>query len=503
MLISRVFLTLIFGLLFCFVDCSSQDKQIDRQPAVAGQFYPADRGELEKLLGQLYARAAASKNLKDVVALISPHAGYIYSGITAASAFNQISPEKEYETIFIIGSSHHLAFEGASIYTQGNFITPLGPILVNTTIVQNILKNNAVFSNRMDAHTREHSLEVQLPLLQYRLKKKFSFVPIVIGTQSTEICQRIADALRPYVQLKNLFVISTDFSHYPSDTDARIVDKATADAIISNSPLNLIKTITNNEQKRIPQLATSLCGWTSVLTLLYMTEKNPLVEFTHIEYKNSGDSNYGEKNRVVGYHAIAVSLQKKKERQAFILSDQDKRVLLKIARKTVIQYVSERKKPAVDEKTLSQVLKKNCGAFVTLKKHGNLRGCIGRFEPDEPLYKIVQDMAIASSTQDYRFSPVDPNEMPELEIEISVLTPMQRISTVEEVELGRHGIYIRKGNRSGTFLPQVATETGWTKEEFLGHCAQDKAGIGWNGWKEAEMFVYEALVFSEKEFDAK
>jgi AmmeMemoRadiSam system protein A len=107
-------------------------------------------------------------------------------------------------------------------------------------------------------------------------------------------------------------------------------------------------------------------------------------------------------------------------------------------------------------------------------------------------------MAIASSTEDPRFSPVESSEIPELEIEISVLTPMRRISAIDEIELGKHGIYMRKGYRSGTFLPQVATETGWTKEEFLGHCAQDKAGIGWNGWKDAELFVYEALVFGEK-----
>jgi AmmeMemoRadiSam system protein A len=160
--------------------------------------------------------------------------------------------------------------------------------------------------------------------------------------------------------------------------------------------------------------------------------------------------------------------------------------------------VKNHTKPEIDEKNLSPILKTNCGAFVTLKKNGNLRGCIGRFDASEPLYKVVQEMAIASSTQDTRFLPVESNEIPELEIEISVLTPMRRISTIDEFELGKHGIYMRKGYRSGTFLPQVAAETGWTKEEFLGHCAQDKAGFGWNGWKDAELFVYEALVFGEE-----
>jgi AmmeMemoRadiSam system protein B/AmmeMemoRadiSam system protein A len=484
-------------LLLC-ADCQSQENKIDRQPAVAGSFYPAKQEELNATLKQLFINAVPSKDIQNVIAIISPHAGYIYSGEVAASAFNQIDPAKEYENIFILGSSHYVAFEGASIYSQGNFITPLGTVKVNTRLADQLIKNNSVFSNRTDAHAREHSLEVQLPFLQYRLKKDFRIVPIILGTQSPETCRRIAEALQPYLNTKNLFVISTDFSHYPSYPDAKIIDKATVDAILTNSPENLIRSMANYEQKGISNLATCLCGWTSVLTLLYMTEGKADVAFTHIQYKNSGDTEYGDKNRVVGYNAIAVSSKEKKGRSEFNLTDKDKKNLLTIARNTIEHYVKNNTKPEINEKNLSSTLKTNCGAFVTLKKNGNLRGCIGRFDANEPLYKVVQDMAIASSTQDSRFLPVELNEIPELEIEISVLTPMRRISSIDEIELGRHGIYIRKGYRSGTFLPQVAAETGWTKEEFLGHCAQDKAGIGWDGWKNAELFVYEALVFNEE-----
>jgi AmmeMemoRadiSam system protein A len=114
-----------------------------------------------------------------------------------------------------------------------------------------------------------------------------------------------------------------------------------------------------------------------------------------------------------------------------------------------------------------------------------------------PLYEVVRQLAVSSSTQDHRFAPVTEEEIDELEIEISVLTPLRKISSIDELELGKHGIYIRKGFYSGTFLPQVATETGWSKEEFLGHCARDKARIGWDGWKDAELYVYEAYVFGE------
>jgi hypothetical protein len=486
----------------CFLivcaDCQSQGDRSDRQPAVAGSFYPARREELLAALKQLFTDAAPSKEIKNIIAVISPHAGYVFSGEVAASAFNQIDPEKKYENVFILGSSHYISFDGASIYSQGNFITPLGAVKVNTVIAGQLLQNDSVFSTRTDAHAREHSLEVQLPFLQYRLKKDFQIVPIILGTQSPETCRRIAAALQPFLNTKNLFVISTDFSHYPSYADAKNIDKATAAVILGNSPEKLIRSMASIEQKGFANLATCLCGWTSVLTLLYMTERNADAEFTHIQYRNSGDIEYGEKSRVVGYNAIAVSLKDKKESIEFKLTDKDKKDLLSIARTSIERFVKNRKKLEIEEKTIPSILKTPCGAFVTLKKDGNLRGCIGRFDASEPLYKVVQEMAIASSTQDYRFSPVESNEIPELEIEISVLTPMRRISSLDEIELGKHGIYIKKGNRSGTFLPQVATETGWTKEEYLGHCAQDKAGIGWNGWKDAELYVYEALVFVEE-----
>ena len=276
-------------MLFC-ADCQSQGERIDRQPAVAGSFYPAKQEELNATLKQLFANAVPSKDIQNIVAVISPHAGYVFSGEVAASSYNQIDPAKEYENIFILGSSHYVAFEGASIYSQGNFITPLGTVKVNTKLADLLIKNNGFFSNRTDAHAREHSVEVQLPFLQYRLKKDFKIVPIVLGTQSPETCRRIAEALRPYLNTKNLFVISTDFSHYPSYADAKEVDKATADAILTKSPQNLLRSMASYERKGISNLATCLCGWTSVLTLLYMTEGNANTEFTHIQYKNSGDT---------------------------------------------------------------------------------------------------------------------------------------------------------------------------------------------------------------------
>jgi AmmeMemoRadiSam system protein B/AmmeMemoRadiSam system protein A len=493
----RRFLVLAPYLLVLISSCS--EAQHNRQPAVAGQFYPSDRKELEATLRRCFSRAVPRQAGENVLAVIAPHAGYVYSGETAASAFNQVDPDRAYDNIFVLGPSHHVGFEGASIYASGDFVTPLGTVKVNRQLADSLIGTYPFFSSREDAHRAEHSVEVQIPFLQYLLKKPFRIVPIVIGGDSPEMCGRIAGALRPFLRQGNLFVVSTDFSHYPSYDDAVDVDRRTAEAVVSNSPAALIGSMNRSMAGGISNLATCMCGWSGVLTLLSLTEKNPEYHYRIVRYRNSGDAEVGNKGQVVGYYAIAVSTSRKHSPSGFRLETPDKRELLRIARSTVEDYVKNRHIPAIDPGKISRQLTVNCGAFVTLHEHGDLRGCIGRFGAEEPLYKVVQQMAVAASTEDYRFSPVQSGELSSLEIEISVLTPMRKISSIDEIVPGTHGIYIRKGERSGTFLPQVATETGWSREELLGHCARDKAGIGWDGWKGAEIFVYEALVFSEKE----
>lgn len=490
---------LLCPVLLSIAACNAQQPPVDRQPAVAGQFYPAARNELKRTLDELYAHAAPRSGSLNVAALIVPHAGYVYSGEVAASGFNQIDPEKKYDNVFLIGSSHHVGFEGASVYTAGDFVTPLGEARVNRKLGGDLIAKHDVFTDRRDAHVPEHSLEVQLPFLQTRLRHPFQIVPILLGANRPETCRKIAAALHPYMNDRNLFLVSTDFSHYPAYDAAVSVDKATAAAIVTNSPDALVQTLQKNEESGVLGLATSLCGWSSVLTLLYMTAEEDDITYQIVQYRNSGDATRGDKKRVVGYYALVATRQAGPPSTSFSLSPQEKSTLLSIARQTVEAYVKDRSIPAVDATGFSEPLTTPCGAFVTLMKHEMLRGCIGRFDAPDPLYKTVQQMAIASATQDGRFEPVTSGELRDLQIEISVLSPMRKVASIDEIQLGKHGIYLRKGMRSGTFLPQVATETGWTTEEFLGHCARDKAGLGWEGWKDADLFTYEALVFSEKE----
>jgi MEMO1 family protein len=245
-----------------------------------------------------------------------------------------------------------------------------------------------------------------------------------------------------------------------------------------------------------------MCGWTSALTLLYITNNNKNIQYSPILYQNSGETPiYGEKSRVVGYQSVIIVKKKATETKSLdiVFSKEEKDKLLLLARKSIVEYLSDGKQQIIDENQLPKVFMEKCGAFVSLYNNGNLRGCIGRMQSDQALYKTVQEMAVASATNDNRFEPVTSDEIKNIDIEISVLSPLKKISSIDEIIPGKHGILIKKGFRSGTYLPQVALKTGWNAEELLSHCAYEKAGIGWDGWKDAEIFIYEAIVFGEKE----
>jgi MEMO1 family protein len=481
----------------------SQNNSGDREPAAAGRFYPANKETLSKDLSGMFSSVSKTEQRQNVRAIISPHAGYVFSGATAASAFSVIPRNKVYKNIFLIGSSHIMAFDGASVYNTGDFITPLGKIKVNREITDQLKKENFVFQFPTDAHSDEHSLEVQVPFIQFYFTTQPQIVPIIIGTTNKSTIRLIAGALKPYFTSENLFVISSDFSHYPPYKEAIEVDKLTADAIVSKNIDTFLNVLSKNAAKSIPGLATSMCGWTSGLTLLYLVNNDPLLEFKKISYCNSGDSQYGNKDEVVGYNAIALveksSQENSKSKSADLsFTKEESEKLFSIARTSIRKMLYENKRETINPETISPNLKLKMGAFVTLKINGNLRGCIGRFITNDPLYEVVNQMAVASAFDDSRFNPLSKEEFEKIEIEISVLGPLKKINNISEIILGKHGIYIKKDFRSGTMLPQVATENKWTVEEFLGYTARDKAGLGWTGWKDAEIYIYEAVVLEEK-----
>jgi MEMO1 family protein len=469
-------------------------KKVTRQAVVAGKFYP---GSGEKLKSEIENLCREANPLSDPdeapCALIVPHAGYVFSGKVAASAYNQLLSGVFPRRVFILASSHYHHFPGVSVFCSGNYETPLGPVEVDIETGRKLLNDNPLFSNHEEVHANEHSLEVQLPFLQYKLGSKLKIVPLILGFQKQEDSLKLAEALRPYFTSDNLFVISSDLSHYPGYNDAVQTDRATTESILTNSPGNLMKVLEKNRKQKIPGLATSLCGWSSVLTLLYLTEGSNY-SYHWIDYQNSGDQPlYGDHNRVVGYSAVAVYGNNAGE---FSLSAEEKQSLVTIAEKAIRDYVLSGTRNPMDKGGCSGKLNEKWGAFVSIYNGEKLRGCIGRFENSGTLSETISDVA-ASAAADRRFLPVSKDELDDLTIEISVLSPLKRISSSREIEMGKHGIYLKKGWSSGTFLPQVADKYGWTVEEFLGRCSRDKAGIGWDGWKSAELYTYEAIVFGK------
>lgn len=491
---------------FCKADMRADSATV-RRAAVAGSFYPARKDDVEQMLKDFFGQYADVQARNDVAAVIVPHAGYVFSGAVAAAAFAQISSDRLYERVFLLGPSHHVYMDGASVNNAFEYYdTPLGKVKVDLDVCNNLLKANAVFRFDARAHLTEHCLEVQLPFLQYHLRSVPPIVPVIIGTQSLSAIEEIAKALKPYFNRRNLFVISSDFSHYPSYADAVKLDGATGEALETGRLDSFVDAIDRNAKAGISNLATSACGQCAIASLLYMMQDDKDVSIRHLLYRNSGDSSYGDHQRVVGYHAFAVYRQDEnhsantEKETSFMLSGEDKGTLLKLARKSISSAFKGGKEDSLcDENRLSAVLRMKCGAFVTLREAGHLRGCIGLFGSTMPLYRTVIEMARAAAFEDPRFARLSYFELDKIQIEISVLSPMKKINSIDEFELGKQGIYLSKNGRSGTFLPQVADETHWNKEEFLEHCAHDKAGLPWNAWKDADLYTYEAVVFEEDE----
>ena len=478
------------------------ESQKVRKPAVAGSFYPSSARDLKSMLdGWLHP---ADGNAPQ--AIIVPHAGYVFSGEVAASAFSRIPKDHPYKRIFLLGPSHRVGFTGASVDTLYSLAeTPLGKVAIDTSAGKELIEmGDGTFIFRADAHDREHCLEVQLPFLQTVFEEVPPIVPVVIGTQRLPVLQKLADTLEPFFTEENLFVISSDFSHYPAYDDARKSDLYLAETISSGGLDEFLEALSRIRKMDFAGEDTAACGACAIAVLLDLMDRQGRDHFTaeHLMYRNSGDSPYGDKDAVVGYNAFAVTRLEEpgKKEQAghlFQFTQEEKSAMIATARKAI--YSSLRLDNDLDDTPVGILKEKGYGVFVTLYLNGRLRGCIGRFTSDVTLQGTIREMARSAAFSDPRFPSLSRSEAHKVEIEVSVLSPLKKISSMDEFKLGRDGIYMIKGSHHGTFLPQVAEETGWTTEEFLGHCARDKAGIGWYGWKDADLYTYQTEVVKETE----
>ena len=476
------------------------ETQKARKPAVAGSFYPSSANEIRAMLdGWLHPCVDGQAPQ----ALIVPHAGYVFSGEVAASAYSRIPRSASCKRIFLIGPSHRAGFAGASVDTLYSYAeTPLGKVPVDVALGEELIRNgDGTFTCRADAHDREHCLEVQLPFLQTVFEAVPPVVPIVIGTQRLSVLQQVATLLEPYFKEENLFVISSDFSHYPSYEDAKASDLFLAETIVTGGLEAFLKALSALDRKGFPGEDTAACGACAIAVLLSMMDRQGRDRFTgeHLMYRNSGDSPYGEKDRVVGYNSIVFTRQEAREPDAplFHFTEEEKRAMIATARSAVFAPLGLSHDG--DDSPVGILKENGYGVFVTLHLDGRLRGCIGRFESASSLHATIREMARSAAFSDPRFPPLSRKEALRMEIEVSVLSPLKRIASLDEFKLGRDGIYMIKGSRHGTFLPQVAGETGWSTEEFLGHCARDKAGIGYEGWRDAELYTYQTVVVKESD----
>jgi AmmeMemoRadiSam system protein B/AmmeMemoRadiSam system protein A len=468
----------------------SETKTI-RPPAVAGVFYPDDKVQLDKILTSLINQSEKIPAEGKLRILLVPHAGIQYSGPTAAAGFKQIE-NSNYRRVTILGASHRAWFNHAAVFAKGAWETPLGKVEIDEDLAKNLINESNILADN-SPHQEEHCLEVELIFLQ-KVLKNFKIVPVLVSQTDENLINNLAQKIAQNFDDQTLLVISTDLSHYPPYEVAKKVDSQTIEAILSGDEEKFSQTIQNLENTGYPNLQTACCGHEAVKIGLKVGQLLK-VNWQKIKYENSGDT-AGEKSQVVGYAALG-GFSKNLPTSADWLDENAQKEALEIARKTLEEYLTSGKIPEISPKNPS--LLKNLGAFVTLRKKGELRGCIGEFEPKEPLYRVIQRMAIAAATEDPRFSPVTAPELGEIKIEISAMIPKRKIENWKEIELGKHGVVVQKGFHSGTFLPQVATETGWNLEEFLSQLCWQKAGLPPDCYKDpsTNLYVFEAQVFEE------
>ena len=475
-----------------------------RSPVVAGQFYPESASVL-KLAVEKFMGDALPAQVKKPFAIVVPHAGYVFSGQICADGWNQVRGGA-YDVVVLLGTNHTApGLRKVALYPGGGFRTPLGTAVTDGEITAALLAASPDCVADAGPHLREHSVEVQVPFAQL-LFPQAKIVAAIVGQADAALCSRFGRALASVLKGRRaLIVASSDLSHYPSAKDAEDADLKTLAAVATLEPAVLQATIRAQEARRLPNLSTCACGDAPIMAAMAAAKAMGATGGTVVSYAHSGNLPIGERDRVVGYGAVVLAADSNPETLTprptaavdETIGPADRKYLLNLARETISRYLAMKMVPL--PRFSSPILREPRGVFVTLKKRGNLRGCIGHMVPDRPLAEQVGAMALQSAFEDPRFSPVTARELPDLEVEISVLTPMKPVSGPQEIVVGRDGVLLRKGGRSAVFLPQVAPEQGWGRDEMLSHLSQ-KAGLPSNAWRDGASFqTFQAIVFGEEE----
>jgi AmmeMemoRadiSam system protein B/AmmeMemoRadiSam system protein A len=512
---------------------SSKEKDSTKQSKIVHHSILSERGwyepnaeALNKEIAGYYQKAEA-KPISNVIAMVLPHAGYRFSGRIAVRALK--TANQEYERIIVMGPSHTTYMEEMlSVPRVTHYETPLGQIPLDVDFINNLLEY-PVFQSMPYAHKEEHSVQIELPLLQYN-RKNFKLVPIVAGQCSLETIRKAGSILKSLIDDKTLIITSSDFVHYgPRFNYVPFRDNVAEQ--IKKIDMGAYERIANMDCegffKYKEATGATICGYVPIAILLSMLEQAipklrsslPPIGSHLIEYSTSGELT-GDYTHSVSYLSVVFfgawpkssDIAPKPSNEK--LSENDKKQLLFLARKTIIRYLQKKQvlEPSEFGITFSEAMRVPRAAFVTLKKDtvvqkssdekaktvSLLRGCIGDIFPRRPLYKSVIGNAINAAVNDRRFRPVTIDECNDITIEISALTAPQPIASPDEIRIGIDGVILNKDGQSAVFLPQVAPEQGWNLNQMLTNLSL-KAGLAGDAWKKGASFlVFQAVVFGEK-----
>ena len=477
-------------------------RDLVRPSALAGTWYPEDPQALEQAVDGLLAEAAPGASPEGGIrALVVPHAGYAYSGRIAAAAFALVRGG-QYRRVLLVAPSHHGDFRGLSIADVDAYATPLGEVPLDGEAVARLRRSSLVRADP-GAHRKEHAIEIELPFLQRALGSGWGLVPVLVGALEPEDYPEVADLLRPLVDAETLVVVSSDFTHYgarfgylpfPPDAQAseriRALDEGAIARVLARDGPGLLD--------YRARTGITVCGIRPLALLLHLLPADARIE--RIAYGTSGDLTDDWRSSV-SYVALAVtgpfvppeeSADAAEDIGQGGLAASDLERLHRIAVlgvEAAAVGLSQSLEAEITELLagLPPRLGEPAGAFVTLRSRGALRGCVGHVANDLPLYRAVLQSAYQAARQDHRFKPVTAAELRDLEVEVSVLSVPRPIASIDDFHPGEQGITLRKGDRYGLYLPEVATHMGWDRDTTLSQLAL-KAGLPADGWREGATF---------------
>ena len=470
----------------------SNETSIAAEPGVrpsilAGSWYPRETDILSASIKQFIDQAKPPDISGHLIALAVPHAGHIYSGPVAGYGYKLLA-QKDFDTLVLVGPSHRDSFSGVSVNLQ-DYQTPLGVVKVNRGLAQKIIETGGPsFTTRPQAHSQEHCLEIQLPFIQ-TINKDAKIVPVIMGDQDIDTCRRLAGILAGVLKdQKAILIASTDLSHFHPSEEARKLDQRLAGRVAAFDPEALHQDLAAGKIEA--------CGGGPLTVVMMAAKMLGADKAVTLKYAHSGDAS-GDNSRVVGYLAAAF-IKTDADGNPAGLSPDDQKRLLHIARQSIIMTLNDQHYEI--PKDLPQDLTVPRPCFVTLKRNGDLRGCIGNIIAGPPLAQAVSQMALAAAFRDTRFSPLTREEVEGLKIEISVLSPIAHVTDLNDIQVGRDGLIMESGYNRGLLLPQVPVEQGWNKDEFLDYTCR-KAGLEPKCWQEkVKIFKFSALVFGERRF---